>query len=142
MILRNVGRGRWRSISTALGIALALGVLTALLSMFDAIDVIADLQFNHVYREDVAVYFDTPRSSAAITEVAQYFEKKIGYKIREGELQKIPYLLIVGEKELEHGTVNVRSRDRGELGEMGLEAFLESVKAEREPGGAPRQAAA
>jgi putative ABC transport system permease protein len=71
MILRNVSRGRWRSISTALGISLALGVLTALLSMFDAIDVIADLQFNHAYREDVAVYFHTPRSSAAIDELAR-----------------------------------------------------------------------
>jgi putative ABC transport system permease protein len=69
MVVRNVVRGRWRSTSTAAGIALALGVLTALLSMFDAIDVIADLQFNHAWRDDVAVYFDTPRSGAALAEV-------------------------------------------------------------------------
>lgn len=70
MITRNVARARWRSVSTAAGVALALGVLAALLSMFDAIDVIADLQFNHTYREDVAVYFDTPRNRDALSELA------------------------------------------------------------------------
>ncbi|NNK61723.1 MAG: FtsX-like permease family protein [Gemmatimonadetes bacterium] len=69
MIVRNVARGRWRSLSTAAGIALALGVLTALLSIYDAIDVIADLQFNHAYRDDVAVYFDAPQARTALDEV-------------------------------------------------------------------------
>lgn len=70
MIIRNVTRSRWKSISTAAGIVMALGVLAALLSMFDAIDVVADLQFNHVYREDVAVYFDTPREREALHELS------------------------------------------------------------------------
>lgn len=71
MIVRNVTRARWKSVSTAAGIVMALGVLAALLSMFDAIDVVADLEFNHVYREDVAVYFDTPRGREALTELGQ-----------------------------------------------------------------------
>ncbi|MGD8494800.1 MAG: FtsX-like permease family protein [Gemmatimonadales bacterium] len=69
MIVRNVTRARWKSASTAAGIVMALGVLVALLSMFDAIDVVADLEFNHVYREDVAVYFDTPRGRDALAEI-------------------------------------------------------------------------
>ncbi|MEO1234492.1 MAG: threonine--tRNA ligase [Myxococcota bacterium] len=58
---------------------------------------------------------------------------RVGYKIRQGSLQKIPYLLIVGEKEATAQAVNVRGRDAGELGEMSVEAFLERVGAERIP---------
>lgn len=53
---------------------------------------------------------------------------RVGYKIREATLQKIPYQLVVGEKEQEHATVNVRSRDRGELGEKSLADFLASLE--------------
>ncbi|HBP19848.1 MAG TPA: threonine--tRNA ligase [Planctomycetes bacterium] len=60
-------------------------------------------------------------------------DDRIGYKIRQGSLQKIPYLLIVGEKEAENSTVNVRSRDAGEKGELSVAAFLESIAEEREP---------
>ncbi len=70
MIVRNLTRSPFKSITTAAGIAMSLGVLAALLGMFDAIDVIADLQFNQVSREDVAVYFDATRSPDAITELA------------------------------------------------------------------------
>lgn len=67
---------------------------------------------------------------------------RIGYKIRQGSLQKIPYLLIVGEKEAESGAVSVRSRDEGELGEMVLDAFLTKVGPERQaPSLAEQQAA-
>jgi putative ABC transport system permease protein len=69
MIVRNIARSRWKSLSTGAGVAMALGVLVALLSMFDSIDVIRDIQFEHVYREDLAVYFDAPRSDDAIREV-------------------------------------------------------------------------
>jgi len=62
-------------------------------------------------------------------------DDRVGYKIREASLQKIPYALVVGAKEEEGGTINVRSRDRGEVGEVTLSAFLESVAAERQ--GAP-----
>ena len=50
--------------------------------------------------------------------------EKIGYKIREAQLEKVPYMLIVGEKEAESGTVSVRSRSKGDLGAMPLEQFL------------------
>lgn len=50
--------------------------------------------------------------------------EKIGYKIREAQLEKIPYMLVVGDKELEEGTVAVRSRKDGDLGTMPLDDFL------------------
>lgn len=58
---------------------------------------------------------------------------RVGYKIREASLQKAPYALVLGEKESAARSVNVRSRDQGELGEMGLDAFLDRVNAERVP---------
>ncbi len=56
----------------------------------------------------------------------------IGKKIREAEMQKIPYLLIIGKKEADAKTVAVRERSKGDLGQMKLEAFLEKVKNERQ----------
>lgn len=56
--------------------------------------------------------------------------EKIGYKIREAQLEKVPYMLIVGEKEAESGNVSVRSRDKGELGAMETSAFVEMVQEE------------
>ena len=53
--------------------------------------------------------------------------EKIGYKIRSAQLEKVNYMLIVGEKEVESGTVSVRSRDEGDLGSMGLDAFIKKA---------------
>ena len=53
--------------------------------------------------------------------------EKIGYKIREAQLQKIPYMLVVGDKEMETNTVGVRSRTDGDIGAMSLEEFIEKV---------------
>ena len=55
-------------------------------------------------------------------------DDRIGYKIRESSLQKIPYAIIVGEKEMENQTINVRSRDKGELGEMSLDSFVSELE--------------
>ena len=56
-------------------------------------------------------------------------DEKIGYKIREAQLQKVPYMLVIGEKESEDGTVvAVRSRDGGDLGTMKTEDFIAKVK--------------
>lgn len=55
-------------------------------------------------------------------------DDRVGYKIREASLQKIPYALIVGEREQDAGTINVRSRDRGELGEMDVDAFFDQLE--------------
>ena len=59
-------------------------------------------------------------------------EEKIGYKIREAQLQKIPYMLIIGDKEVEANAVGVRSRSDGDIGAMGLEDFISKIKKEVE----------
>jgi len=56
--------------------------------------------------------------------------EKIGKKIRDNELKRIPYLLIVGEKEQENGSVSVRRQGEGDRGEMGLEEFAQFMQAE------------
>lgn len=53
--------------------------------------------------------------------------EKIGYKIREARLKKVPYMLVVGQKEEEENTVSVRSRFLGDEGQKSLEVFLEAV---------------
>ena len=53
--------------------------------------------------------------------------EKIGFKIREHTIQKVPYLLTVGDKEVESETINVRSRTGEDLGAMGVEAFAEHL---------------
>jgi len=54
----------------------------------------------------------------------------IGKKIRDGENQKIPYLLIVGDKEISADSVAVRERDKGDLGPMKLDKFTEKILGE------------
>jgi len=56
----------------------------------------------------------------------------VSKKIREGEIQKIPYLLVVGDKEMKSKSVRVRERGKGDIGEMKLTKFLEKVKIEIE----------
>ena len=50
--------------------------------------------------------------------------EKIGYKIREAQLEKVPYMFIIGDKDIEAGTVSVRHRKEGDLGAMKLEDFI------------------
>jgi len=59
-------------------------------------------------------------------------QEKIGYKIREAQLQKIPYMIILGDKEVEANAVGVRSRKAGDIGQMGIEDFINKVKEEME----------
>lgn len=56
--------------------------------------------------------------------------EKIGYKIREGQLEKVPYLLVVGEKEVEAGAVAVRQRSKGDLGAIPADKFIADLLAE------------
>ena len=58
--------------------------------------------------------------------------EKIGYKIREAQVQKIPYSLVVGEKEVEDRLVSVRRRDEGDLGQMGVDSFIEKLISEND----------
>ena len=53
--------------------------------------------------------------------------EKVGFKIREHTIQRIPYLLVVGDREMEEGTVAVRTRSGEDLGTMPLEAFAEKL---------------
>jgi threonyl-tRNA synthetase len=53
--------------------------------------------------------------------------EKLGYKIREAQLEKIPYMLIVGDKEAEDKTVSVRSRKDGDLGVMSIEELTNKL---------------
>jgi len=54
-------------------------------------------------------------------------DEKIGYKIRESELQKVPYMLVVGAREVENGSVAVRAHSQGDLGSRPFEQFLQEV---------------
>ncbi|MCM1426524.1 MAG: threonine--tRNA ligase [Eubacterium sp.] len=56
--------------------------------------------------------------------------EKIGYKIRAAQMEKIPYMIIVGEKEEADGSISVRKRDMGDLGSMPISRFLETLHAE------------
>jgi len=56
--------------------------------------------------------------------------EKLQYKIREGELSKVPYMLIVGDKEKEAGTVSLRARKEGDKGGVKIEEFIRSIKEE------------
>ena len=81
----------------------------------------------------------TDRSNGYIEKLAKQFadadirvetdlrNEKIGYKIREAQLQKIPYMLVVGDKEVEQGLVSVRSRNKGDIGTMTPEEFMEMI---------------
>ncbi len=56
--------------------------------------------------------------------------EKIGYKIREAQLSKVPYMLIVGDKEAQSNTVSVRDRKQGDLGQMASSEFIEKITKE------------
>ncbi|MCL2382672.1 MAG: threonine--tRNA ligase [Oscillospiraceae bacterium] len=57
-------------------------------------------------------------------------EEKIGYKIREAQLEKVPYMLIVGDKEVENKAVGVRSRTDGDIGAMDVNKFMDKIEEE------------
>ena len=61
-----------------------------------------------------------------------YRAEKIGYKIREARMQRVPYMLIVGEKEAANNTVSVRSRKNDDEGAVALDAFVERIVKEIE----------
>ena len=58
--------------------------------------------------------------------------EKIGYKIREAQMQKIPYMLVLGDKEAEAGTVSVRTREGGDEGAMNLDEFIGKITVQRD----------
>ncbi|AZN65114.1 threonine--tRNA ligase [Acinetobacter johnsonii] len=64
-----------------------------------------------------------------IRAISDLRNEKIGFKIRERTLERIPYLLVLGDREVEEGTVNVRTRSGTNLGTMSIDAFVDLVKA-------------
>ncbi len=62
--------------------------------------------------------------SEGIRSEADLRSEKLGYKIREAQMQKIPYMLVVGDRDMENGTVSVRTRTGEDLGAMTMDAFL------------------
>ena len=56
--------------------------------------------------------------------------EKLGYKIREAQMQKVPYMLVVGDRDMENGTVSVRTRKGEDLGAVTADAFLTKCLAE------------
>ncbi|NLH00903.1 MAG: threonine--tRNA ligase [Clostridiales bacterium] len=67
---------------------------------------------------------------AGIRVEADYRSEKIGYKIREAQLQKIPYMLVLGDKEAEEKLISVRTRAGGDEGTMTLDDFMAKIKEE------------
>ena len=58
-------------------------------------------------------------------------DEKIGYKIREAQLEKVPFMIILGEKEAQSGMLSVRSREQGDIGIMSIEKVIEFIRSEQ-----------
>ncbi len=82
----------------------------------------------HAYAQSVV---DSLRAKGFRVELDDRNEK-IGFKIREAQVQKVPYMLVVGDKEIEQQAVAVRSRKAGDLGAMSLDAFISHLQNEVE----------
>lgn len=67
---------------------------------------------------------------AGIRSEADLRNEKLGYKIREARMQRVPYMVIVGEKEVEEGTISVRRRDEGDIGAMKAEELIKKIQEE------------
>ena len=78
----------------------------------------------HGYAEEVRQQLDMMGLRVSVDTRSE----KIGYKIREAQLHKIPYMLVIGEKEVESGTVSVRKRGEGDIGAMSIADFIDSAK--------------
>ena len=63
-------------------------------------------------------------AAAGLRVTADCRSEKLGYKLREAQLEKIPYMLVMGDKEIEEGTVGVRKRGEGDIGAMSVDEFL------------------
>ncbi len=82
--------------------------------------------------QDKAYEVEKQLKAAGIKVTTDLRSEKIGYKIREAQLEKIPYMLIIGDKEAQEGTVSVRSRKNGDIGSMPLDEFISMAVTEIE----------
>ena len=81
---------------------------------------------------DYALELKDAYAKAGIRVEADTRNEKLGYKIRQAQLEKVPYMLIVGDKEIETNTVSVRSRKKGDIGSMAADEFIAMLKKEIE----------
>jgi threonyl-tRNA synthetase len=81
---------------------------------------------------DYAVSVVAGLKAAGFRVEADVRSEKIGAKIRHAQLQKVPYMLVLGDQELENKTVAVRHRKHGDLGAMSMDAFIEKIAAEKQ----------
>ncbi|NOY53116.1 MAG: threonine--tRNA ligase [Deltaproteobacteria bacterium] len=87
---------------------------------------ITDAQLS--YAGKVKEQFDV----AGIRTVLDDRKEKMGYKIREAQMQKVPYMIIIGDREVESSRLSLRSRDRGDLGDCSVEETLRMIRSEIE----------
>jgi threonyl-tRNA synthetase len=83
--------------------------------------------------EKYAAYADEVKSrlqEAEIVGTVDHRDEKIGRKIRDAEVSKVPYMLIVGEKEQEAGEVSIRRHGQGDLGSMSADGFIAKFEEE------------
>ena len=93
-------------------------VQVAVLTINEKIADYAEKVFEELKKNDIRAELDLRNES-------------ISKKIREAELQKIPYLLIIGEREVAAGKISIRKRQEGDIGVKSLEEFIESVRSPR-----------
>ena len=79
---------------------------------------------------DYATELKEKLSAAGVRVETDLRNEKIGYKIREAQMQKLPYMLVVGDKEKEAGTVAVRTRGGVDLGTMPVDEFVAKITAQ------------
>lgn len=92
------------------------------------VKILAISEAHHDYAKEIEEKF----KAAGLRVEMDLREEKIGYKIREAQLQKIPYMIILGEKEKAANAVGVRSRKEGDIGQMETEEFINKIKKEIE----------
>lgn len=80
--------------------------------------------------QDYAAKVEEKLKESGILCTVDHRSEKIGYKIREARLSKVPYMLVVGQKEEEEGVVSVRSRFNGDEGQKALDVFLDEISRE------------
>lgn len=89
------------------------------------------LLVSDVYTDYAKEVLEELRSTGIRVELDDRNEK-LGYKIREAQMDKVPYMLIVGQKEKDENQVSVRSREEGDLGSLDIHEFIQKVKSEVE----------
>jgi threonyl-tRNA synthetase len=79
---------------------------------------------------DYAKKVNAQLKESGIRSEVDFKNEKIGYKIREAEMQKIPYMFIVGQKEMESDSISVRRHGEGDLGSFPIKDFIDKIQKE------------